>query len=172
MFCPNTWSKLSCPWFEFSFKVMGSNPCYLLKSLVLYFLYQLHAHWFFKLIFHWKGINFFTENSKHVLKKQVQKRLHNYFSPLCELETKAGRGGVGHITWFRSKCQRNRLGQVSPQINFWAIFNMNSQFETILTSFFFFFYFFFAKHQGNVNYCTPKILCIALLNGMIEIVSK
>ena len=89
-------------------------------------------------------------------------RLHKYFSPLCELETKAGRGGVGHITWFRSKCQRNRLGQVSPQINFWAIFNMNSQFETILTSLVFF-YFFSQNIKGNVNYCTPKILCNPLL---------
>ena len=107
--------------------------------------------------------SFFTDNSIFFfLKKQVQIRLHKYFSPLCELETKAGRGGVGHITWFRSKCQRNRLGQVSPQINFWAIFNMNSQFETILTLFFFVLTF-FAKHQGNVNYCTPKIICNLLV---------
>ena len=120
-----------------------------------------------------KRDHIFTENSKYVLKKQVQMRLHKYFSPLCELETKAGRGGVGHITWFRSKCQRNRLGQVSPQINFWAIFNMNSQFETILTSFFFVLTF-FAKHQGNVNYWTPKILC-NIPGGwytMIEIFSR
>ena len=36
MFCFYFSSKLSHPWFEFSLKVMGSNPGYLLKSFLLY----------------------------------------------------------------------------------------------------------------------------------------
>ena len=89
-------------------------------------------------------------------------RLHKYFSPLCELETKAGRGGVGHITWFRSKCQRNRLGQVSPQINFWAIFNMNSQFETILTLFLFLFWLFSQNIKEMWTIALQKFFVISL----------
>ena len=118
-----------------------------------------------------KRDHIFTENSKYVLKKQVQMRFHKYFSPLCELETKAGRGGVGHITWFRSKCQRNRLGQVSPQINFWAIFNMNSQFETILTSFFFCFDF-FRKTSRKCELLNAKHSLRYTWYTMIEIFSR
>ena len=42
MFCLYTSSKLSRPKFEFSLKVkvMGSNPGYLLKSFLLYFIYN------------------------------------------------------------------------------------------------------------------------------------
>ena len=44
MFCLYTLSKLSSPKFEFSPKVMESNPGYILKSLLLYpdyFVYKL-----------------------------------------------------------------------------------------------------------------------------------
>ena len=42
MFCLIASSKFSCQWFEFSLKVMvmGSNPCYLLKSFLLYIAYK------------------------------------------------------------------------------------------------------------------------------------
>ena len=36
MFCLMTWSKLSCQLFEFSLKVMESNPGYLHESFLLY----------------------------------------------------------------------------------------------------------------------------------------
>ena len=40
MFCLHTSTKLSRPWFEFSLKVMRSNPGYLLKSSLLYIEYR------------------------------------------------------------------------------------------------------------------------------------
>ena len=58
MFCLITSSKLSYQQFEFSLKVMGSNPGYLLKSFLLYlhqnktFKFKVQVHFFLELFFH------------------------------------------------------------------------------------------------------------------------